>query len=418
MLLIEVHATSRSSTQAGLFSAVSSAFVIDIQSELEPDPGEQFAAYLRAILFTLNQSAISGEDPTIPPAWSGPSGEIVAASNLLYASLLISLLAAFVAMLGKQWLNRYLRHAGGSVIERSRDRQRKHEKWLFHAFIESLPIMLQIALLLLSCGLSRQVWALNSLVACVVISLTALGVAFYIGIVIAGMSSYECPFQTPASSALRGLRDSTGLSVSPSRAIILTLLGRRYCGDKISAGFLRLYRAPRNPPLRNISLSSITSGMRVMGRYIGHQIILGLLHLDQVSRDTKRTIVSEVQRYQGRLFLPIAVATHRQFPTPQADIKHIPRNFIARALNADDASCVYLILKSITDPDAMDSAVRLACTVRWFGERISVDPPYDSIVSIFESCFDSTRNLRLGMKERAYFSGRAMLRLRMVLGDL
>jgi len=34
----------------------------------------------------------------------------------MYASLLMSLLAAFVAMLGKQWLNRYLRHAGGSVI--------------------------------------------------------------------------------------------------------------------------------------------------------------------------------------------------------------------------------------------------------------------------------------------------------------
>ena len=44
-----------------------------------------------------------------------------------YVGFLMSLLAAFVAMLGKQWLNRYLRHTGGSVIERCGDRQRKFD---------------------------------------------------------------------------------------------------------------------------------------------------------------------------------------------------------------------------------------------------------------------------------------------------
>jgi hypothetical protein len=96
-------------SQAGLFSAVSSAFVIDIHKNLRPDPTEQSTALLRAILFTLNQSAIPGETPVVPPVQEPPSKEIVAAIGLLYASLLISLLAAFVAMLGKQWLNRYLR---------------------------------------------------------------------------------------------------------------------------------------------------------------------------------------------------------------------------------------------------------------------------------------------------------------------
>jgi len=36
-------------SQAGLFSAVSSAFVIDIQSKLQPDPNERSEAYLRAM---------------------------------------------------------------------------------------------------------------------------------------------------------------------------------------------------------------------------------------------------------------------------------------------------------------------------------------------------------------------------------
>jgi len=111
----------------------------------------------------------------------------------------MSLLAAFVAMLDKQWLNRYLRHTGGSVVERCGDHQRKFdglEKWPFRLFVESLPVMLQIALL--TCGLSQYMWAINTSVARVITSFTALGILFYVGIVAAGTSSYECPFQTPA----------------------------------------------------------------------------------------------------------------------------------------------------------------------------------------------------------------------------
>ena len=88
------------------------------------------------------------------------------------------------------------------MMERCGDRQRKFdglEKWPFRFFIESLPIMLQIALLLLASGLSRYMWSVNTSVARIVISFTIFGILFYIGIVVAGTSSYECPFQTPAS---------------------------------------------------------------------------------------------------------------------------------------------------------------------------------------------------------------------------
>ena len=96
--------------QAGLFSAVSSAFIIDVQSKLGPDSSERSEAYLRAILLSLNRSVAPDEHPTAPPAWTGPPTEFITTSDLLYASLLMSLLAAFVAMLGKQWLNLFLRH--------------------------------------------------------------------------------------------------------------------------------------------------------------------------------------------------------------------------------------------------------------------------------------------------------------------
>ena len=128
-----------------MFSAVSSSFVIDVQTGLGPDPNDATALYLRAILLTLNDSAVLADLPAPPTPWTGPAQEIIVVTNLLYASLLLSLLAAFVAMLGKQWLNRYLRDIGGSISERCGDRQRKRnglEKWPFEIFIESLPMML------------------------------------------------------------------------------------------------------------------------------------------------------------------------------------------------------------------------------------------------------------------------------------
>jgi len=47
---------------------VSSTFVIDVQSKLEPDSAERSEAYLREILLILNQSISPNEDPAAPPA--------------------------------------------------------------------------------------------------------------------------------------------------------------------------------------------------------------------------------------------------------------------------------------------------------------------------------------------------------------
>jgi len=168
-------------TKAGLFSAVSSAFVIEVQSKLEPAYDEMNAAYMRFLIYSINNSAFA--TPPNLPTWNGPSEEIVVASNLLYASLATSLFAAFVAMLGKQWVNRYTRNKGGSIVERCGDRQRKLNgihRWHFLVLVESLPVALQLALLLLGCGLSRYMWAVNQTVASIIISVTGFGILFYI----------------------------------------------------------------------------------------------------------------------------------------------------------------------------------------------------------------------------------------------
>ena len=194
-------------TQAGLFSAVSSAFITSVQSKLEPDPNEMTAAYMQILIHTMNNTLFPDADPS-SVTWTGPPPKIVAVQSLLYASLATSLFAAFLAMLGKQWVNRYIRNRGGSAADKSRDRQRKLDglkRWHFHLAIEGLPVLLQFALLLLGCALSLYLWTISRTVAGVILAFTLFGVTSYIFFTLVAILYYNCPYQTPPSILIRTL---------------------------------------------------------------------------------------------------------------------------------------------------------------------------------------------------------------------
>ncbi|KAJ7917912.1 hypothetical protein B0H13DRAFT_2439970, partial [Mycena leptocephala] len=136
--------------QAGLFSAVTSAFIIQIQ----PQP---------TLLFTTNS---------------------VAVLSLLYISLFTTLLAALLAVLGKQWIM-YYQAAGsrGTIEERGLERQRKLDglrKWKFDAVLQMFPVLLQLALLLFSLAISVYLWPIHRSIAAIVIALTMFGFASYL----------------------------------------------------------------------------------------------------------------------------------------------------------------------------------------------------------------------------------------------
>ena len=87
--------------QAGLTLAVSSAFIIGVRSNLQPDPNEMTAAYMRMLIHTMNESLFPDADP-LATVWTGPPNEIVVVQCLLHARLATSLFATLLAMLGKQ----------------------------------------------------------------------------------------------------------------------------------------------------------------------------------------------------------------------------------------------------------------------------------------------------------------------------
>ncbi|KAJ7683427.1 hypothetical protein B0H17DRAFT_903063, partial [Mycena rosella] len=86
----------------GLFSAVSSAFIIQIQPELQPDPIDMNQALMRLLIHMVNGSIFSAQDIQIPKS-SAPPTLVIVAQSLLYISLSCTLLAALLAVLGNQW---------------------------------------------------------------------------------------------------------------------------------------------------------------------------------------------------------------------------------------------------------------------------------------------------------------------------
>ena len=141
------------------------------------------------------------------PRWTGPDPVVVQVQCIFYATICATLLASFLAMLGKQWLNRYRQNeTRGSNADRSRMREKKLtgiETWKFHIIMEALPLILQSALVLLGFGLSRYLWEVSRSVSSVVIGFVAFGLLFYVLIITVSVFSFDCPYQTPFSLIIR-----------------------------------------------------------------------------------------------------------------------------------------------------------------------------------------------------------------------
>ncbi|KAG1724015.1 hypothetical protein EDB19DRAFT_2028951 [Suillus lakei] len=104
-------------------------------------------------------------------------------ANACYASLTFSVLAAFEAVLGNQWLNSYKAARGrGSLEIRGIQRQMKLdglEYFHLRAVLQAFLVLLQIPLLLFGLLLSANMWTHQSTIFSIIICTTAFGILFY-----------------------------------------------------------------------------------------------------------------------------------------------------------------------------------------------------------------------------------------------
>ena len=316
------------------------------------------AAYMQILIHAVDSSLYTDADQN-STTWAGPPPEIVTTQSLLYASLATSLFAAFLAMLGKQWISWYLRNRRGSAADKSRDRQRKLdglENWHFHVVIEGLPVMLQLALLLFGCALSRHLWAISRTVAGVAIAATLLGVIAYIAFTLAATLFYNCPFQTPASLIIRSLV-SHHYTIHTLPTMPLAAGSRRPVKD------LRRF------------LRRLHSGIRSVASSFGCGT--------NVPPETPD--------------IPLAIVA-------------LPRIFEETSLDWEickaDTRCVAWVLRSTTDNDMIFSAVRFAADLIWYPEIPGTFSPHILTDLFFECLLD--RRVVPGRAEQASLIGMAL----------
>ncbi|KAG2134675.1 hypothetical protein BD769DRAFT_1572017, partial [Suillus cothurnatus] len=183
---------------SGLFSAVSTTFIVSLQSALSPDETKMTNALVQLLIYTLDNTAFDGQQPTLPQ-WNGPGPTEIWIQCLMYASLSTSLIAALGAVLGKQWLGHFIRCGRGPIDVRGRLRQQRMDglqTWYFSAVLEALPLLIQISLLLFGIALSASIWTQQPTIATPVLLTMAFGALFYGVIVISCVVSPTCPFQT------------------------------------------------------------------------------------------------------------------------------------------------------------------------------------------------------------------------------
>ncbi|KAG2062364.1 hypothetical protein BDR06DRAFT_868219, partial [Suillus hirtellus] len=146
------------------------------------------------LLWQLVQNTSSNTAISPLAASAANSPNTIWYQTLAYVALSLNLLAAFGAVLGKQWLSHYKLNARGE------DRQEKLdglEAWHFHDVLLSFLMLLQISFFLFGIALSAFVWDRQGTTALAIIVLMAFCLCFYIFIVFASLKSPQCPFQTP-----------------------------------------------------------------------------------------------------------------------------------------------------------------------------------------------------------------------------
>jgi hypothetical protein len=128
------------------------------------------------------------------------------------------------------------------------------KQWYFSVAVEALPLMLQTALLLFGCAISRYLWTINHIVAAVNLAFTVLGVLAYIALVLVAIFLYACPYQTPLSIAMRYVLDldSKHTKYIPHFTQFVQSLSRKLVVDmnRLYAGFKRSHM-PRLARKRN-----------------------------------------------------------------------------------------------------------------------------------------------------------------------
>ncbi|KAF8824327.1 hypothetical protein HHX47_DHR8000431 [Lentinula edodes] len=190
---------------AALFSGVVTSFVIATISALQPDYSQITAVLLVEQVQILraagNATAINAiSKSTVDLQNVSVATDDLWINGLFLASLSLALATALLSVLVKQWLQAYSSILAGSAKQKALIRQFRcagFEKWKVPEIVGILPLILHTSLALFLIGLSLYISELHSSLSWIVVTVTILAFAFYVGSLLIPQVWLECPYRIP-----------------------------------------------------------------------------------------------------------------------------------------------------------------------------------------------------------------------------
>ncbi|CAE6421870.1 unnamed protein product, partial [Rhizoctonia solani] len=197
---------------AALFSAISTAFVIESYKSLKPDSADSSSQTLltisQTLMFIANGSQPSSALPTSEvetPVFKA-SAKAICVNVLWFLSLSLSVAVSLISMLAKEWCLEFMTGRTGPPGAQARRRQQRWDglvRWRMKEVLVILPSLIHLSLLLFAIGLCVFLWDVHYGVAIPVVIVTTLAASAYFACTIVPLRYAFCPYGTVLSRFIR-----------------------------------------------------------------------------------------------------------------------------------------------------------------------------------------------------------------------
>src|SRR5258706_5784487 len=189
--------------QDGLFAAFLSAFLVFLIPQLQTSSAD----VAMDVLIHISQQLSNSTTPAFEPTDFQVSSNAAVVNMLLFLSLALVLIDAFLAMLVKGWLQEFDRGWRKYTVAHLRAQERERrlqelESWKLHDLVALLPILIQWSLLLFSIGILVLIFPLHlpSAIVCLLAFVSVVG--FYVFTTGVSIVNNYAPFSSLVSRLL------------------------------------------------------------------------------------------------------------------------------------------------------------------------------------------------------------------------
>lgn len=372
-------------SQTGLFSAVNTAFIIAMQ----PNPADTTNVLLAQLITTINPTPSTAQAAE-SFLFKDNSSADVWIQSLAYASLSFSLLAAFGAVVSKQWLGHYStgRYIRGSLEDRCRHRHRKLEgleAWRFSVVLQVFPVLLQLSLLFFCISLAASIWTQQRIVGAILVGSMATGLMFFIVTAIAALTHPDCPYQSPISRIARNL---------------FAAVKRSHQRSALAPKWVYWLRFNMVPPscIIHSSFPTLLPSLHFMSTFVRRGRII-IVRIGGIFDPLWTSIPHEASRQRAADEESVS-----GFGNYQQSVITLPP---APAGSSLEALSLRWLIETSTEPSTFIAAARLVPEIEW-PSGLDVSIAISRFSSAFIACFNLQHKLLPQARDRAFTYGHAL----------